>query len=112
MFKCGPTEDGETTSYGYDAASQLTSEVRPGYSAGYTFDGNGNRLSKAVNGVTEFYSYDDGVGSILERHRVRHRGETAIGFDFEQDPGALFPSGLVGGHGDALCRVDRWSEAE
>ncbi len=60
MFKCGPTEDGETTSYGYDAASQLTSEVRPGYSAGYTFDGNGNRLSKAVNGVTEFYSYDDG----------------------------------------------------
>jgi RHS repeat-associated protein len=60
VFKCGPTEDGETTSYGYDAASQLTSEVRPGYSAGYTFDGNGNRLSKAVNGVTEFYSYDDG----------------------------------------------------
>ena len=60
MFKCGPTEDGETTSYGYDAASQLTSEIRPGYNAGYTFDGNGNRLSKTVNGNTEFYSYDDG----------------------------------------------------
>ena len=60
MFKCGPTEDGETTSYGYDAASQLTSEIRPGYNAGYTFDGNGNRLSKTVNGNTEFYSYDNG----------------------------------------------------
>lgn len=35
--------DGGTTSYGYDAAFQLTSEVRPGYSAGYTFDGNGKR---------------------------------------------------------------------
>ena len=60
MFKCGPTEDGETTSYGYDAASQLTSEIRPGYNAGDTFDGNGKRLSKTVNGNTEFYSYDDG----------------------------------------------------
>jgi RHS repeat-associated protein len=59
-FGVSQTVDGETTSYGYDAASQLTSEMRPGYSASYTFDGNGNRLSKAVNGVTEFYSYDDG----------------------------------------------------
>jgi YD repeat-containing protein len=59
-FGVSHTVDGETTSYGYDAASQLTSETRPGYSAGYTFDGNGNRLSKTVNGATEFYSYDDG----------------------------------------------------
>jgi len=59
-FGVSQTVDRETTSDGYDAASQLTSEVRPGYSASYTFDGNGNRLSKTVNGVTEFYSYDDG----------------------------------------------------
>lgn len=52
--------DDKTTSYGYDATSQLTNETRPGYSAGYTFDGNGNRLSKTVNGATEFYSYDNG----------------------------------------------------
>ncbi len=31
-----------------------------GYSASYTFDGNGNRLTKTVNGATENYSYDDG----------------------------------------------------
>jgi RHS repeat-associated protein len=59
-FQRSTCEDGETTTYGYDAASQLTSEIRPGYNAGYKFDGNGNRLSKTVNGNTEFYSYDNG----------------------------------------------------
>ncbi len=59
-FQRSTCEGGETTTYGYDAASQLTSEIRPGYNAGYTFDGNGNRLSKTVNGNTEFYSYDNG----------------------------------------------------
>ena len=49
-----------TTTYGYDDASQLTSESRAGYNVGYTFDGNGNRLTKTVNGVVESYSYDDG----------------------------------------------------
>ena len=59
-FGVSQTVDRETTSDGYDAASQLTSESRPGYNARYTFDGNGNRLSKTVNGNTEFYSYDNG----------------------------------------------------
>ena len=54
------TVDGETTSYGYDAASQLIFESKPGYLASYTFDRNGNRLSKTLNGVVENYSYDDG----------------------------------------------------
>ena len=35
-----------TTTYGYDNANQLTGESRPGYSAGYSYDGNGNRTSR------------------------------------------------------------------
>jgi RHS repeat-associated protein len=34
--------------------------VRPGYSASYTFDGNGNRLTKTLNGQVENYTYDNG----------------------------------------------------
>src|SRR5947209_2657675 len=39
---------------------QLLSEGRVGYLAQYTYDGNGNRLTKTLNGVTENYSYDPG----------------------------------------------------
>jgi len=50
-----------TTTYGYDNAGQLTSEAKSsGYSATYTYDGNGNRLTRAVNGVLETYAYDNG----------------------------------------------------
>ncbi len=50
-----------TTSYGYDNAGQLTSESKSnGYAAGYTYDGNGNRLTRTVNGIAENYSYDNG----------------------------------------------------
>ena len=46
--------------YGYDAADQLTGESCTGYAASYSYDGNGNRLAKVLNGVTESYAYDDG----------------------------------------------------
>lgn len=54
------TEGGVAATYGYDAINQLISESRPslGYSAAYTYDSNGNRLSRTVNSVTETYSYD------------------------------------------------------
>ena len=35
-------------------------ESRTGYSASYSYDANGNRLTKTLGGVTENYSYDDG----------------------------------------------------
>jgi RHS repeat-associated protein len=55
--------DGSTTTYGYDNANQLTSDVRTGtggnnYSISYTYDGNGNRATKVLGGVTDTYSYD------------------------------------------------------
>ncbi len=34
------------------------SEVRSGYNVAYTYDANGNRLSKAVNGRAGRYTYD------------------------------------------------------
>lgn len=54
---------GVVTSYGYDAIGQLTSETKSGgttYSGSYTYDANGNRLTRTVNGITETYTYDDG----------------------------------------------------
>ncbi|GIV03857.1 MAG: hypothetical protein KatS3mg015_2687 [Fimbriimonadales bacterium] len=53
------TDNGVTTTFGYDDIGQLISESRPGYSASYTYDKNGNRLTRTVNGVTEVYTYDD-----------------------------------------------------
>jgi RHS repeat-associated protein len=53
------TDNGVTTTFGYDDIGQLTSESRPGYSATYSYDKNGNRLTRSVNGVTEVYAYDD-----------------------------------------------------
>ena len=55
-------EGGVWTTYGYDQIDQLVSEVKGAplnYAASYSYDKNGNRLSRAVNGVTEAYSYDD-----------------------------------------------------
>ena len=45
------TVGGVTTNYTYDLAGQLASESRPGYSCSYTYDANGNRLTKTLNGV-------------------------------------------------------------
>lgn len=54
-------EGSVTTTYGYDNAGQLASESKTGgYSAGYTYDANGNRLTRTVGGATESYSYDQG----------------------------------------------------
>ena len=35
-------------------------ETRPGYTGTYTYDGNGNRLTRSINGVAETYAYDSG----------------------------------------------------
>ena len=53
--------DGSVRSFSYDTAGQLTAEVRTGtnaYSVGYSYDAAGNRLTKTLGGVTEYYDYD------------------------------------------------------
>jgi YD repeat-containing protein len=60
----------------YDAASQLINETRPGYNVFYTFDGNGNRLSKTVNGAPEYYAYDDG-DKMLSQGQYTYTYDTA-----------------------------------
>ncbi|MCH7944556.1 MAG: RHS repeat protein, partial [Armatimonadetes bacterium] len=54
-------EGGVTTSYGYDLIDQLESEIKTSlnYNASYTYDANGNRLTRTVNQSTETYAYDD-----------------------------------------------------
>lgn len=48
------------TDYLYDAASQITEESRSGYTCNYTYDFNGNRLTRTIaGGISETYSYTD-----------------------------------------------------
>lgn len=57
--------DGSTSSYGYDGAGQITWEQRAGgnpaipyYAEGYTYDGNGNRLSKTLSDASHPLAID------------------------------------------------------
>jgi RHS repeat-associated protein len=54
--------DGNTYKYGYDAADRLINvkDESDSMIASYTYDGNGNRLTKTVNGVVTTYHYFDG----------------------------------------------------
>ncbi len=52
------TDDGVVATFVYDAIGQLLSETKAGYAASYTYDANGNRLTKTLNGVPEYYTYD------------------------------------------------------
>ena len=90
-----------TTTYGYDDIDQLTSESRTGYSGSYTYDANGNRLTRTVGGVTENYSYDDAdklqdvkVGGVTQKSYgydsagrttsvVSGAGTTTLAYDYE-----------------------------
>lgn len=55
----GPASGGVTTTFGYDDVGQLTGESdTTGYSAAYTYDANGNRLTRTLNGVVETYVCD------------------------------------------------------
>ncbi|MEW5884623.1 MAG: RHS repeat-associated core domain-containing protein [Armatimonadota bacterium] len=57
------TDNGTTTTFGYDDIGQLISESRAGYSATYSYDKNGNRLTRTLDTgsgpTTEVYAYDD-----------------------------------------------------
>ncbi len=83
------------------SAGQLLTEIRTGYSGSYTYDGNGNRLTRTVGGVTETYAYDDGDkllsvsvgGSAIKSYGydaagrttsvVSSAGTTTLAYDFE-----------------------------
>jgi RHS repeat-associated protein len=49
--------DGKT--FSYNSQNQLTSMTASGTSAIVTYDGDGNRVAKIVNGVTTYYLVDD-----------------------------------------------------
>ena len=71
--------DGTVTSFGFDNSDQLTSEVRDnshstGYTVGYTYDGNQNRLTKVLNSVTQSYSYDS-------HDKLTAAGSKSYGYD-------------------------------
>ena len=67
--------DGEWT-YTWSKGRQLASMTKPGSTLTFTYDADGNRISKTVNGVTTSYTYVDGrvthetngTGTILYRY--------------------------------------------
>ena len=113
---CTSQTDSDSTvvDYGYDDADQLTSEVRDnshstGYTIGYTYDHNQNRLTKVLNSVTDTYSYDNqnkltGVsGSVSKSYYYDSNGNctsvvsgsntTSLSYDYENRvSGITFPS--------------------
>ena len=72
-----------------------------GYSASYTYDANGNRLTRTVGGVTENYAYDDAdklqdvkIGGVTQKSYgydtagrttsvVSSAGTTTLAYDYE-----------------------------
>jgi RHS repeat-associated protein len=46
-----------TNTYGYDLLDRLTSAILPSTTYGYSYDGVGNRLTKAVGAGTDTYTY-------------------------------------------------------
>ncbi len=106
-------EGAVTTDYTYDDAGQLETEVKStGYSAAYSYDGNGNRLTRTVNGVTENYSYDAGdkltaiVGGADPRTFtydgagrttgiVRSSGTTSFTYDYESRVTSITKPGMT-----------------
>jgi RHS repeat-associated protein len=59
------TFDG-TFTLGYDAENRLTSAIGAGNTASYTYDAQGRRKTKTVNGVTTVFVTDAGNREVLE----------------------------------------------
>src|SRR5262249_13236681 len=59
------TSDGTFTS-GYDAENRLTSASGAGNTASYSFDAQGRRKTKTVNGATTIFVTDSGNREVLE----------------------------------------------
>jgi RHS repeat-associated protein len=59
------TFDG-TLTFGYDAENRLTSAVGAGNSAAYTYDAQGRRKTRTVNGATTVFVTDAGNREVLE----------------------------------------------
>jgi len=75
-----------TTTYGYDYANRLISEVRTGgatYNNSYAYDKDGNRKSVTRNGTTNFYTVDS------NDKFLSGDGYTVPSYNFHGDPTAL-----------------------
>lgn len=106
-------EGGVTTDYDYDDIGQFVEESKStGYVGAYTYDANGNRLTRTVNSVTESYSYDtadkltaitggsdartftyDAAGRTTGI--VRGSGTTAFSYDYESRVTSITKPGMT-----------------
>lgn len=86
------TVDSHTTTFTYDDADQLLTEAWTGYAASYTYDANGNRSTKALNGAESLVN-----PSATLVHRVRDDQEHHLVGRFLAPPHFLGRTvGLVG----------------
>jgi RHS repeat-associated protein len=91
-----------TYDFVYDAAHQLVGESRAGfmpYTANYEYDGNGNRVSRTIDGTTRIFTYNDAdqLVSWAEGQKVG-----TFGFDEEGNQVAADMT-------DNGTLVDRWN---
>jgi RHS repeat-associated protein len=85
------TVNGQTTTYSYNAADQLVGVAEPnGTVIGYTYDPNGNRLTKSVNGpVVDNYYWDQSGTSPLLAMEVDGRGNLIAEYFYGAGPVAM-----------------------
>jgi YD repeat-containing protein len=90
--------------YGYDDLDRLTSAVLPSTRFDYTYDGTGNRTSKAVGGGSpEAYTYTSGT------NRIATVGARTFAFDAS---GSTTSDGINTYRYDARGRMDRATNAQ
>jgi len=85
------TDLAQTTSYGWDGLSRLSSATLPAASYGYTYDGVGNRTKATVGGGSTAYTYDPaknwltGVGAKTQGYDANGALQTSQAGTFTHD---------------------------
>ncbi len=80
------SENGGTTTCGYDAADHLTTVSGP-TTASYTYDGDGYRVGKTANGTSTRYTWDR-LGTVLTAGGAEYVAAAwAAGFLWPRVPG-------------------------
>ena len=92
--------------YTYDALNRIISEkdIDKEQEICYTYDNNGNILTKSVNGVTTSYAYEEGTD------RLTSYGAETIGYDGMGNPKSYRGSELTWEKGRLLTSIKEGSE--